>query len=233
MKKWPMLLAFALLCSSSFAATTLKTLSSARPGYYHAVGKYPVFSERTPVARLANQTLAAWARRTHQTFIRESEQTFKDLGKPTANYEQVFTCSIGFNDAPRLISVRFERMEYTGGAHPNTIALTFNFGLINGTAKRLTLGDLFTSGSDYRKKVNDLVMAQLKKNEAAAFVADGTMKNLNTEQLERFVIEPDGLRFILNRYEAGPYAAGDFEVKLNLRELGSDFKRQLLVGRGR
>jgi hypothetical protein len=56
-------------------------------------------------------------------------------------------------------------------------------------------------------------------------------RRLSVEQLNRFSISPTNLTFLLNHYEAGPYASGRFEVVLSITDLGPNFKRALILAR--
>ena len=55
------------------------------------------------------------------------------------------------------------------------------------------------------------------------------MTRLTPLQLNSFCIDRDGLTFLINPYEAGPYSSGTFQVKLTLSELGPHFKRALIL----
>lgn len=232
------LLTLALLASawSALAATeTAKTLKTSRPGQYEVETRYPRFRDRTPLIRLANRTIEQWAKKGHAGFIQEAKNAFKALeaggSEPLAPYSHEVDYKLTYYYAPRLISVRFDSMEYRGGAHPISYYSVLNFGEIDGKAKRLTLGDFFRPGSGYRQMVSDAVIEKLKKKEGTDFVASGEVKSLNTEQLNRFSISRDGLTFLLNHYEAGPYSSGRFEIKLTPSELGPDFKKAIILGR--
>lgn len=116
----------------------------------------------------------------------------------------------------------------THGAHPNSFISTRNYGQFGGRPKRLTLGDFFRPGSNYRAKTTVILLAKLRKNESAMWIDDGTVKEITTDQLNNFRAAPDGLTWIFNPYEMGPYAAGYVETKLSLNDLGPDFRREML-----
>jgi hypothetical protein len=122
-----------------------------------------------------------------------------------------------------------ENYQYADGAHGDTPRTTFNFALVNGQPKRLQLADFFAPGMDSRRHVQALLMAKLHKDSRAQFI--GEVKTLSTAQLNRFVVERDGLRFWFDPYEVASYAAGPIDVKLTVAELGPDFKGSLLHAR--
>ncbi|MCC6446400.1 MAG: DUF3298 and DUF4163 domain-containing protein [Armatimonadetes bacterium] len=220
----------AAVWQTAAAGTTYKTLKAAQPGYYRVEIRYPHFADNTPLARLANRTIREWARRQRRRFIEEARKSFR-LGRPIAAFELTARPEVTLYSPSRLISLYFDTMEYTGGAHPTAPYHVMNFGMAAGKPRRLSLADLFRPGSSYRKAVSDAVIARLRTREGADWVQNGEMKALDTFQLDRFVIGRGGLTFLINEYEAGPYAAGRFEIKLPLRELGPDFRRSLIQGR--
>lgn len=220
-----------LACSAVGAKTVIKTLQARKAGYYEATTRFPQFAERTPLTQLANRTLRDWATRTQNDFLDGTQTAQKQLGKPISPYQRLVNTKVTCYYAPRLISVQFDTLEFMGGAHPNSDYVVFNFGMINGKPKRLKLDDFFRGGAEHRRVVSDLVINKLRDNPAAASVQSGEVTALNTEQLDRFSIVPDGLIFLLNHYEVGPYSSGRFQVKLTLDELGPDFKKALLIAR--
>ena len=56
---------------------------------------------------------------------------------------------------------------------------------------------------------------------------DGTVKWVDVKLRENFVAEADGLRWVFPPYAVGPYANGNYEVKLLNRELGPQFRTAL------
>ena len=103
---------------------------------------------------------------------------------------------------------------------------TRNYGLSNARPKLLTLGDFFRLGADYRAATMPKVPAKLN-DQGANFVVDGTVKKLETAQLNNFMAEPDGLKWIFSPYDVAPCAAGVAEAKLKISELGPNFRREL------
>lgn len=219
-----------MACSALFpsAASGLE-VRDVRPGYYRAVTRIPDLSSGI-WRRVVNLVCAPWARRMHADFIRECMANVRDRGKPEHPYEYQARGRIAYQ-SPRLVSILFDALQYTGGAHPLAFYRTFNLGIVNGKPGLLRLADFFAPGSDFHAQVSDAVINKLMLNEAATDVVNGEVTRLTAEQLERFVVEPDVLRFFFKHYEIGPYAAGRFEVKLTIQELGTDFKRALLLAR--
>ncbi len=204
----------------------LKTLSARGKGFT-AQAVYPVFRARTPLARFANAKLRS---RIVWGFNAWVKSTQAQLEKEVASvpFDYASAPSTEFYATRRLISTELVTYAFEGGAHGMTVVSPLNFAVINGRAKALTLGDFFRSGTPYRKEVEAKIFAKLKKDPNAMWVQDGSVKTLETAQFNNFAAGRDGLRWVFNQYEMGPYAVGQFEIKLTANELGPDFRRDLL-----
>jgi len=220
----------ALACQSGSAATVMKRAVGVKPGYYDIQLTYPQFSDATPLVRFANTMLALWVRTELDRFTQEHGRVFAGPAKLRAPYTYTATPKISSFAATRLISVVFDTSQYMGGAHGNPAYVVFNFGVIDTKATRLALGDLFRPEAPYRRFVSEVVITKLKRDERAVFVRNGQVKGLTPLQLERFVVDSDGLLFLIDPDEVGPYAAGRFQVKLSVAELGPGFRRTFVFG---
>ncbi len=220
----------ALACQSGSAATVMKRAVGVKPGYYDIQLTYPHFSDATPLVRFANTMLALWARSELDRFPQEHRRVFAGSDKPRALYTYKATPKVSSFAATRLISVVFDTYQYTGGAHGNPAYVVFNFGVIDTKATRLALGDLFAPEAPYRRFVSEAVIKKLKRDERAAFVRNGQVKSLTPLQLERFVVDSNGLLFLIDPDEVGPYTSGRFQVKLSVAELGPGFRRTFVFG---
>ena len=228
----PLSLSLLLLgAGASSAQPKLNTLKAVVPKQYEVVTVYPTFAESTPVANLAEQRLGARAKKEHNAFIGEIKKFIADpntmLPSGAGCYQEIKPTVTLYHPA-RLISVRMDGSQFTGGAHPLPFTNVFTFARVNGTAKQVTLADMFRAGSNYQNRINRVLLAKLKAKKAS-LVVDGEIKTLKPEQLNRFVVEKDGLRFIFPPYDVASYAEGYFEVKLTPSELGPAFNRTLLA----
>ncbi|MCC7230764.1 MAG: DUF3298 and DUF4163 domain-containing protein [Fimbriimonadaceae bacterium] len=199
-------------------------------GCYVAKVSYLKFAESHPLASIINPALLSVVTKSHLAWVKNAKDAVKELGKPTSPWEQEITVE-AVRSTPRLVSLSIATYDYSGGAHPNHGVQSMNFGFIAGKPKQLTLTDFFAPGFDSRGHVSKLIIERLKQTQGAEWVKEGQVTSLNTEMAERFVVNADGLTWTFNPYEVGPYASGDFEVKLNLNQLGPKFKRSLLLGR--
>lgn len=225
-----LLIAVCCILSSLLVCAADTPLRQSRAGYYSAETRLPKLKGSGPLQSLAASTCKQWARKAQSEFVRESKKAFHDLGKPRQPFDYSATGKVTYQ-SPSLVSIQFDTEQYNGGAHGMSYYNTFTFGMVNGKAKALKLADFFAAGSGYPQLVSDAVIAKLKQKEGAAWVIEGEVKKLVPGQLERFVVVPDGLMFLFNPYEVGPYSSGSFEIKLTAAELGPDFKKMLISAR--
>jgi hypothetical protein len=121
---------------------------------------------------------------------------------------------------PDLVSVLATDHHYTGGAHPNANFAFYNFGLVNGRAKALTVTDLFRPNVNAKKLVGDAVYARLKKEEEAMWIHNGDIKPGDPLLIKPFLLTKTAFTFLFEPYAVGPYAAGMFMVKIPYTEFG-------------
>ena len=193
---------------------------------WNATASYPVFRAQTSLARYANSQLRLDAQKQLSAGGAELAKYLADDPAPENPYAWELTPRLSFY-GPNAISVEQDIFYDMSGAHPNTVINALNYGRSGGRLKRLTLGDCFAPGSQYRAATANKVLAKLKQSGASS-VADGTVKTLTTAQLNNFVIEADGLKWIFSPYEMASYAEGIIEAKLKISELGPNFRRELL-----
>jgi hypothetical protein len=208
--------------------TTTHHIEASRKGIYSVEATYPVFRSSSSLARLANRTVSAWSHKYLESFKQQAIRDHKKY-KEDQEYTHVVSTAFARPLSPRLLSVGMELYQFSGGAHGMTSRHNFNFGLVDGRPTPLTLGHFFRPGSNYQKRVSDVVIAKLKKYPNADWVQDGTVKALTGQQFNAFGVERDGLRYYFDPYEMGSYASGPFQIKLTLADLGPDFKREWLA----
>jgi hypothetical protein len=191
--------------------------------------EYPVFSGSRRVAQVAGLVLKQEAVNGFNGFVKESaEQLPGEL-----QYQYDLAPSLVLN-RPRLISATTLFYEFTGGAHGMYGTTGYVFGYPQGEAKprQLHLADFFSDGAAASKRINDLLMAKLRatkgKEQEAMWVIEGEVKWVPVAIRENFVAEADGLRWYFPPYAVGPYANGEYEVKISSRELGPKFRAGLI-----
>ena len=232
------------LCSTAFAqksdasvdswkgVATLKTLSK-KDVIHDLSASYPIFSGHRAVAQVAGLKLKRHAIEGYNEFEKETRGPDSNWKNDRVEYEYDVEPTLVLN-RPRFISVIVLEWEYTGGAHGFGGHNCYNFGIPAGATRprQLKLADFFTDGVAASKCVNDLLMAKLRATKGteqeASFVLDGSVKWIDKVSRENFVAEKDGLHWFFAPYEMGPYAAGEFEVKLSARELGPKYRVSLI-----
>src|SRR5262245_15091855 len=124
------------------------TIKRQKAGQYKAVTTYPAPDKNSPLAGLAERTYVKWAKDDLARFVRDSEKTFKDIGKFNAPYEYLMKGKITYN-SPHLMSVWFDGYEYMGGAHGMSPYYGFTLGSVGGKQRLLRLADFFRPGAKY------------------------------------------------------------------------------------
>jgi hypothetical protein len=203
-----------------------RKLLAAQAGYYNSNAEYLVFANH-PARSVANPALKKLAETKHRAWVVEAKKAMKELGKPFAAWEHEIAMHVS-HQTPKLLTVGISTYSYTGGAHPNHWIEFHSFGTAMGKVRQLTLKDFFQPGFDSAQHVSKLVIQKLKSAEGADWVQSGEVKRLDAKMLQRFTPDKGGMVWFFNPYDVGPYAAGDFEVKLTLAELGPKFKRSML-----
>ena len=188
---------------------------------------YPQFVAQTPLARYASWQERLEAQSEVAGTVKDFAGYSKEDSDALGDYEYQATPTLHFI-GPNLISLGNFVYVDTHGAHPNSYIDARNYGQVNGRPKLLTLGDFFAPNSNYRAQTTAMLLAKLRKDERAMWITDGTVKEITTDQLNNFRVEKDGLTWIFSPYEMGPYAVGYVEIRLSLKELGPDFRRELL-----
>ena len=194
--------------------------------HWNATATYPIFRAATPLARYASWQTRLEAETRTNAHVAEFKKYLAEDETSDEPYEFGLTPRLAFYGS-KLISLQQSTYYYAGGAHPNSDIATRNYGMSGARPKLLALGDFFRPGSNYRAPIAAKILAKLKA-QGADWVLDGTIKNLETDQLNNFSAGKDGLKWIFSPYEMGPYSAGYIEAKLSLKELGPDFRRELL-----
>lgn len=231
-----------LACLSVLAAACLafgaggvkyRTVETSLKGRYEAKCTYPVFAGKSPVVKLANAEIKKWVRDQHEGFVRQAKEYFGNAKtKPPAGgsdlaWTQTVTSEAVFHN-PKAVSVRVRVDTFLGGAHPAYEDTVFNYALVGGKPKRLTFSDLFSDPSSAKKRAEALLFKKLRATGKAEWIDNGMVTGIEPKQLNRFVIGREGLTFLFNPYEMGPWVVGNFEIPLSFKELGPGFKKGLL-----
>ncbi|WP_210514929.1 DUF3298 and DUF4163 domain-containing protein [Hymenobacter terricola] len=118
------------------------------------------------------------------------------------------------NNGYHLLSLQIDESEDSGGAHPNHSTRYINYDLRRNTQIRLR--DLLAPGYEQRLLLlgRKLFYAQNADND---MLHDAEEFKMN----ENFLIQPTGLLFHFNPYEAAAYAGGDPTVFITYKQMGT------------
>ncbi|MCD6449652.1 MAG: DUF3298 domain-containing protein, partial [Thermotogaceae bacterium] len=121
----------------------------------------------------------------------------------------------------KIVSILFEEMTYTGGAHPIHFLHAINYDLKYG--KELALNDLFVKGFDCKKIINEEVKKFFERNKCSVINDFKTIKN---EQ--DFYLTDYGIMIFFQRYEYTNYSFGNPKIPIPYGRFGRFFKKEYL-----
>ncbi len=129
------------------------------------------------------------------------------------------------------LSLYYDRYEYTGGAHGNTVRRSDTWNLQTG--RRLSLSQLFPGNANYRtyliRTIQKQIADQIKAGDNPYF--EDYEKNVsNSFNQSNFYLKPEGLVIYFQLYEIAPYAAGIREFVIPYSPRGP---RRPMCGRAR
>ena len=151
---------------------------------------------------------------------------FREPGYSLRNWEGSISVDFAYV-TPKAVSLVQFYWEYTGGAHGNGGLDGQCFVDDQGSVRRLTLEDLFDPNRDWKKRLVEHCVSDLRCQEAS-FITDALVQNpesatispdsfcdlkqFSTSDLTSFTLSPAGLRFYFSPYHVGTYADGVFTV---------------------
>lgn len=140
--------------------------------------------------------------------------------------KQVLQITYAVAPAPRTVSYIFTVYEDTLGAHGNTNFKIFTFD--TETGERLSLGDLFTSGSEYLAELSRLSRAKLPGVTGSvsdkSFIEAGTAPE--EQNFAHFLFDKGDLVLLFPPYQVAPYAAGAITLRIPTSELKDILKAE-------
>jgi hypothetical protein len=190
-----------------------RTVKRPRPGYTVGI-QWPVFSGATDAVVL-NKIVAAASKVEAQHFEKEMK-TWDPV--PSTNEGSVETSSEIMAITGKVLSVRFaDYFYYSGAAHPGHATRVVN--CERGTGKAITLGALFSPGSDYLNVIAQHCRTALRKElmpqtggeeDTGRWINEGTAPK--AQNYARWSLAPHGLIVAFDEYQVGPYAIGARDV---------------------
>lgn len=153
----------------------------------------------------------------------QGELTEAGAATDRPKYENTITVTTAAETA-KLFSLKRTSLDYSGGAHPNT--LTSGILWDKALKRRIGLADLFRKGADLT--VLDQALCSALNTAKRARVPDGASITFDSKPFAcpraattPFVLTPGdtpgkaaGLTFLIGPYQAGSYAEGGYEIAI-------------------
>lgn len=112
-----------------------------------------------------------------------------------------------------LLSFSLENYSYTGGAHPNTFVMYYNYSFVEN--KLLELEDIVTNTAEFSRVAESIFRTQFQVAAGQNLSEKGFMFDGDTFKLnQNFAWTGNHLIFRFNPYEIGPYAMGPQEIRI-------------------
>ncbi len=190
-----------------------------------AVISYPVFSDKAVNEFVAKKILATAGDvkyNSYQTYASEFIKGFDDFQK--ANKDRIQTWFLNINSKvirqqDTYISFYTTYINFSGGAHPNSMFLYQNFNPV--TNQEIVLDSLLLPGS--RTKLQAIAEKIFRTNEklgpAESLKGKYFFENDTFSLNENFTITGDGLLFLYNPYEIKAYAFGITKLLIPFNDL--------------
>lgn len=159
-----------------------------------------------------------------EDFLAEME----DAGASMRNWVQEMDSYQLLHCSDRLVSLSSFVYEYTGGAHPNSDSPAYTWVVEGDTLREAKITDFLAKGEESLAVVNAMIIADLKKQEAA-YAVDGTLKEFTVADFPAFTVSDRGISVYFPPYAAGPYVQGGFEVALSWKTLAEHGDRKYLA----
>lgn len=118
----------------------------------------------------------------------------------------------------QMISIVEDSYEYTGGAHPNSVRVAYNFD--TQTGKRMTLEDVASDLDEIRIRSTEYLREMLSKPEYAEELFEGYENDLEDILTDStWYTDEQGFHIICNEYIITPHSAGILDFLLPYDEV--------------
>lgn len=157
-----------------------------------------------------------------ELFDRAVDQYVNDMKNnfPLREFEALLTYKITYLSSC-IISMYFDRYEYTGGAHGITTRYSWTYNLQKG--KTVALRSLITCPPDYKKYILKAVREEIERDPSIYFENYETLIS-DTFNSESFYCTPQGIVVYYQHYDIAPYSSGIREFLLPYSECVKDPK---------
>lgn len=127
---------------------------------------------------------------------------------PFRGYESYVDYTVTYNDNG-ILSLYFDRYEYTAGAHGSTLRQSDSWALKRG--RRLRLSDFYPMDKNYREEVISLILVDIEGNKRKAdmdYFEDYESLVRENFKADQFYLTEEGIVIYFQQYDIAPYAYG-------------------------
>ncbi len=150
----------------------------------------------------------------------QSKEYFDMFGKEFTTYPYELNVNYKLtNNSTSLTSLYMDIYSFTGGAHGNTLRNAYT--IDNNTKDLLSLNNLFITGYDYKKIINDAISKQIISDSEKYFASSLNFEGVHDDA--NFYVDGDNLVIYYQQYEIAPYCAGIPEFKIPLSLFGENY----------
>lgn len=150
----------------------------------------------------------------------QSKEYFDMFGKEFTTYPYELNVNYKLtNNSTSLTSLYMDIYSFTGGAHGNTLRNAYT--IDNNTKDLLSLNNLFITGYDYKKIINDAISKQIISDSEKYFASSLNFEGVHDDV--NFYVDGDNLVIYYQQYEIAPYCAGIPEFKIPLSLFGENY----------
>lgn len=127
---------------------------------------------------------------------------------PIVPYEAILNFAVTYN-GDCVLSLYFDRYEFMGGAHGNTVRFSDTWGLQTG--KRLPVSAFIAQPIYYKTYLIDKIIEQMGQNVTsgqATYFEPRESNAIETFQGKNYFLAPKGLVVYYQQYDISPYSSG-------------------------
>ena len=127
---------------------------------------------------------------------------------PIVSYEAILDFSVTYND-DCILSLYFDRYEFTGGAHGHTVRFSDTWGLQGG--RRLPVSAFIARPVYFKTYLIDKVIEQMQQNiesGQATYFEPHESNAIETFHAGNYYLTPKGLVVYYQQYDIAPYSSG-------------------------
>jgi hypothetical protein len=140
---------------------------------------------------------------------KESQQDFAETDFPRREF--VVKVDFELKNSEKILSIKFNYYQYTGGAHGNPYSLTHNIDLATG--EDLKLIDFLERQNMKLAQVEEFIRTEIKKEPELYFQKEYGFQSLDEDQC--YYLEDGELVVYFQPYAVAPYSTGmpEFRIK--------------------